>query len=103
MLLGEEYHVSKTKDFNVYGKPREDVMRPLVKSIKRTTVGVELNENYISIDSITDRRIKTCSMAIRSYIKAPPVQTIRAQGQHQMISNALTKKQTFGMCVCVCA
>ena len=45
----------KGKTGNAYGKRLEDVKRPLVKSRKKRTVGVELKENYISGDSITDR------------------------------------------------
>ena len=95
MLAGEEYHVKKTKEFDVEGKPRLE--KPKVGVLQRTLPDSELNEKYISLDAITDRRVKISSMAPRSYMKAPTVQTMRNQGQHQMISNALTKKQTFGI------
>jgi len=34
-------------------------------------------------------------MAMRPYMVAPDVQTVRKQGQHEMILNAISKKQTF--------
>ena len=34
-------------------------------------------------------------MAMRPYMVAPDVQTVRKQGQHEMILNAIQKKQTF--------
>ena len=34
-------------------------------------------------------------MAQRPYMVAPDVQTVRRQGQHEMILNAINKKQTF--------
>lgn len=89
----ENYHISKTKDFTVLGNTR--LHKPAVGVLNRPKPPAEINEQYISIDAITDRRVKTMSMANRCYFKAPPVQTIRKQGQHQMIARALNKKQTF--------
>jgi hypothetical protein len=89
----ENYHISKTKDFTVYGNTR--VNKPAVGVLSRPKPPVEINEQYISVDAITDRRIKTMSMSSHGYFNAPPVQTIRKQGQHQMIARALKNKQTF--------
>jgi len=89
----ENYHVSKTKDFTVYGNTR--LKKPAVGVLNRPKPPTEINEQYISIDAITDRRIKTMSMSSHGYFNAPPVQTIRKQGQHQMIARALKNKQTF--------
>ncbi len=89
----ENYHIGKTKDFTVYGMTR--TQKPAVPVLNRPKPVAEINEQYISIDAITDRRIKTLSMSNRGYFNAPPVQTIRKQGQHQMIARALNKKQTF--------
>lgn len=93
LLKAEEYHVSKTKEFNVTGK-----LRPLklkVKSLAKSTVKSEMNERFITTESITDKRIKISSMANRAYTNAPSVNQVRKQGQHQMILQAIAKKQTF--------
>ena len=54
-----------------------------------------MNEKFITTEAITDRRNKISSMAQRPYMVAPDVQTVRRQGQHEMILNAINKKQTF--------
>ena len=93
ILKAEEHHVIKTKDFNVYGKLRTE--KPFVKSTVKSQVPTELNEKFITTECITDRRIKIASMANRQYINAPTVEEVRKQGQHQMILQAINKKQTF--------
>ena len=93
LLKAEEYHVSKTKEFNVYGK-----LRPLklkVKSLAKSKIKPEMNEKFITTECITDKRIKISSMANRAYLNAPSVNQVRKQGQHQMILQAISKKQTF--------
>lgn len=93
LLKAEEYHVSKTKEFNVYGK-----LRPLklkVKSLAKSKLKPEMNEKFITTESITDKRIKISSMANRAYLNAPSIDQVRKQGQHQMILTAIAKKQTF--------
>jgi hypothetical protein len=91
--MAEKYHVIKTKEFTLVGTTR--TQKPGVSVLARPKPQAEINEQYISIDAITDRRVKTMSMSTRGYLHAPPVQTIRKQGQHQMIARALNKKQTF--------
>jgi hypothetical protein len=93
LLKAEEYHVSKTKEFNVYGKLRPLKMK--VKSLAKSKAKAEMNERFITTESITDKRIKISSMANRAYLNAPNVDQVRKQGQHQMILQAITKKQTF--------
>lgn len=53
----------KTKDFDVYGKLRQD--HPFVKSTAKSSVPSELNEKFITTEAITDRRVKISSMANR--------------------------------------
>jgi hypothetical protein len=93
ILKAEEHHVIKTKDFNVYGKLRQEI--PYVESIEKSNAQSELNEKFITTECITDRRVKISSMANRQYINAPSVEEVRKQGQHQMILKAINKKQTF--------
>lgn len=93
ILKAEEHHVIKTKDFNVYGKLRQE--KPYVKSTAKTSVQTELNERFITTECITDRRVRISSMANRQYMNAPTVEDVRKQGQHQMILQAINKKQTF--------
>jgi len=93
VLKAEEHHVIKTKDFDVYGKLRQE--KPFVKAIVKSQAQSELNEKFITTECITDRRVKVSSMANRQYINAPSVEEVRKQGQHQMILQAINKKQTF--------
>jgi FAD synthase len=90
ILKAEEHHVIKTKDFNVYGKLRTE--KPFVKSTQKSNIASDLNEKFITTESITDRRVKISSMANRQYINAPSVEEVRKQGQHQMILQAINKK-----------
>jgi hypothetical protein len=80
LLRAEEHHIVKTKEFNVYGRLRED--RPMVKSIQKSKADSELNEKFITTECITDRRVKIASMANRHYAQAPSVEQVRKQGQH---------------------
>ena len=93
LLKAEEHHIVKTKDFNVYGRLREEQMK--VKSLVKSKASTELNEKFITTECITDRRVKVSSMAPRYYMNAPSVENVRKQGQHQMILSAINKKQTF--------
>lgn len=93
LLKAEEHHIVKTKDFNVYGRLREEQFA--VKSLAKSRVQTELNEKFITTECITDRRVKVSSMAPRYYMNAPSVENVRKQGQHQMILSAINKKQTF--------
>lgn len=93
LLKAEEHHIVKTKDFNVYGRLREEQLN--VKSLAKSKAQSELNEKFITTECITDRRVKGSSMANRYYMNAPSVENVRKQGQHQMILSAINKKQTF--------
>jgi len=92
-LQAEQYHVTKTKEFDIIGKPRE--IKPLVSVIQRPNISKDLNQKYIMIDMLTDKRIKTTSMANRILIKAPDVEVLRKKGQHQMVESAIKKRQTY--------
>ena len=63
LLKAEEYHVVKTKDFNVVGRLRQD--KPQVKVMQKTQAQTELNEKFITTECIADRRIRISSMANR--------------------------------------
>lgn len=63
LLKGEEYHVVKTKDFNVVGRLRQD--KPVVKVMQKGQAQSELNEKFITTECIADRRVKISSMAPR--------------------------------------
>ena len=78
ILKAEEHHVIKTKDFNVYGKLRTE--KPYVKATQKSIAVADLNEKFITTECITDRRVKTSSMARRQYINAPSVEQVRKQG-----------------------
>jgi hypothetical protein len=74
-LKAEEHHVIKTKDFDVYGKLRQD--KPFVKATVKSNVPSELNEKFITTECITDRRVRISSMANRQYMNAPTVEDVR--------------------------
>ena len=93
LLKAEEHHIVKTKDFNVYGRLREEQQK--LKVLAKSSATSELNEKFITTECITDRRVKVSSMAPRYYMNAPSVENVRKQGQHQMILSAINKKQTF--------
>lgn len=78
LLKAEEHHIVKTKDFNVYGRLREEQNK--VKSLAKSSAQSELNEKFITTECITDRRIKVSSMASRYYMNAPSVENVRKQG-----------------------
>lgn len=78
LLKAEEHHIVKTKDFNVYGRLREEQLA--VKSLTKSKAASELNEKFITTECITDRRIKVSSMAPRYYMNAPSVENVRKQG-----------------------
>lgn len=59
MLKAEEHHIVKTKDFNVYGRLREE--KPFVKTITKSKANSDLNEKFITTECITDRRVKISS------------------------------------------
>ena len=75
ILKAEEHHVIKTKDFDVYGKLRQE--KPFVKATAKSNMPSELNEKFITTECITDRRIKISSMANRQYIAAPSIEEVR--------------------------
>ena len=51
-----------------------------VTAIKKSGIQPELNEKFITTESITDRRIKISSMANRAYAAAPSVEQARKLG-----------------------
>jgi len=69
---------------------RSDI--PFVKSTLKSKADSEMNEKFITTEAITDWRNKISSMAMWPYMVAPDVQTVRKQGQHEMILNAISKK-----------
>ena len=76
----QQYHMMKSKNFDLYGGARGKVQKP--GAIKKSAVRSEINEKYIITEAITDKRMKTSSMAGRSHFNAPNVQQVRKQGQH---------------------
>lgn len=80
LLKAEEHHIVKTKDFNVYGRLREE--KPFVKTLQKSKANSDLNEKFITTECITDRRVKISSQAPRFYMGAPSVEDVRKQGQH---------------------
>jgi hypothetical protein len=63
--------------------------------LKTTFPEAEFNENYIVIDKVTDKRIKTSSLSNRLYFNAPSITEVRKSGQHNFLINALDKRTTY--------
>jgi hypothetical protein len=72
LLKAEEHHIVKTKDFNVYGRLRDE--KPYVKVLEKSSANADLNEKFITTECITDRRVKISSHAPRYYMNAPSVE-----------------------------
>lgn len=53
------------------------------------------NQKFILSESVTDRRVKTVSMANRAHMKAPSVSNVRREGAHSILSKAIWKKQSY--------
>lgn len=84
----------KSYKFTIDGKERTN--NPLIPNyIKPTFPQAEFNEDYIYMEKLTDKRIKTTSTANRLYFNAPSVSQIRKSGQHHFLLNAMERKSTY--------
>ena len=91
----EDWANSKSYQFQHDGRsPRAN--NPLVpKYLKTTFPDAEFNEDYIYVEKLTDKRVKTSSVSKRLYFNAPSVNDIRKSGQHNFLVEALDKKKTY--------
>jgi hypothetical protein len=89
-----EYVKKKSVEFNVKCAERKEP--PNVPYLKTTFPEAEFNEDYISVEKMTDHRIKTSSLANRLYFNAPSINEIRKSGQHNFLLEALDNKKTYG-------
>ena len=68
-----------------------------IKSIKKLDIfHIKYCFRYILTESVTDKRIKISSLSNRLYLKAPNVNEIRNQGNHQTMLATLDKKNVLG-------
>jgi hypothetical protein len=65
------------------------------KYIRTTFPEAEFNEDFIAIEKITDKRVKTSSVANRLNFHAPSLNEIRKSGQHNFLLNALNRRSTY--------
>jgi hypothetical protein len=65
------------------------------KYIRTTFPEAEFNEDYIAIEKVTDKRVKTSSVANRLNFHAPSINEIRKSGQHNFLLNALNRRSTY--------
>mmetsp|Transcript_6797 Transcript_6797/g.12276 ORF Transcript_6797/g.12276 Transcript_6797/m.12276 type:complete len:1696 (-) Transcript_6797:1566-6653(-) len=91
-MAADEYKHTKTKAFDVYGVPRRQ--KVTVQALRTSSPVKEINEQYIMSDSITDRRVRTSSMAKRLHVKAPSVMQIRKEGWHKTLEKSRLKHET---------
>ena len=92
---GEKWHEIKNYKYAVDGSsPRKPNPR-IPGYLKTTFPEAEFNEDYIYIEKMTDKRIKTSSVANRLYFNAPSINMIRKSGQHNFLLEALDKKKTY--------
>ena len=88
-----EWHEAKTMKFTYDGELRKE--NPLIpKYLKPTFPQAEFNEDYIYIEKLTERRVKTSSVANRIYFNAPSVEEIRKSGQHDLLLEAMENRRT---------
>lgn len=92
-----EYVKKKTVEYDHKCSERKEP--PNVPYLKTTFPEAEFNEDYISVEKMTDHRIKTSSLANRLYFNAPSINEIRKSGQHNFLLEALDKKKTYGKCL----
>ena len=99
--INDEYNQQKSKEwaesksikYTVDGNLRTN--NPLVPHyIKPTFPQAEFNEDYIYIDKLTERRVKTSSVSNRIYFNAPSIEEIRKSGQHDILMEALENRRT---------
>jgi hypothetical protein len=91
----EVWHNMKSYRYSYDGKsPRSN--NPLVPNYLRSSFPEAVfNEDYICVEKLTEKRLKTSSVANRLYFNAPSVNEIRKSGQHNFIEKALDKKKTY--------
>lgn len=89
----EEYSLIKSKNFDVYGNPRQDKLT--VNALRTSSPESTPNAKFILTESATDRRGRTVSQSNRVHIKAPTVQEMRREGTHSVLHKALMKKQSY--------
>ena len=78
--------------YNVDGGLRQS--NPLVPHyIKPTFPQADFNEDYIYIDKLTEKRVKTSSVSNRIYFNAPSVEEIRKSGQHDILLEAIEHRR----------
>ena len=88
-----EWVESKTMKYTVDGGLRQS--NPLVPHyIKPTFPQADFNEDYIYIDKLTEKRVKTSSVSNRIYFNAPSVEEIRKSGQHDILLEAIEHRRT---------
>ena len=99
--INDEYNQQKSKEwtesksikYTVDGNLRTN--NPLVPHyIKPTFPQAEFNEDYIYIDKLTERRVKTSSVSNRIYFNAPSIEEIRKSGEHDILMEALENRRT---------
>mmetsp|Transcript_4562 Transcript_4562/g.3774 ORF Transcript_4562/g.3774 Transcript_4562/m.3774 type:complete len:170 (+) Transcript_4562:3232-3741(+) len=86
----EQYHMSKTHKFDVYGKDRQE--KPQVNCLDRPVPEKILNTKYIVTESSTERRVRISSMARRLHLYAPSIDNVRTQGTHEIMKMSMDKK-----------
>jgi hypothetical protein len=91
----ENWTQSKSYKFNHDGKSSRQINPLVPKYLKTTFPEAEFNEDYIYVEKLTDKRIKTSSVSRRLYFNAPSVNDIRKSGQHNFLVEALDKKKTY--------
>ena len=91
----ERWHEIKNYKFSVDGKSPRKNNPKMPNYLKTTFPEAEFNEDYIYIEKMTDKRIKTSSVANRLYFNAPSINMVRKSGQHNFLLEALDKKKTY--------
>jgi hypothetical protein len=92
--MNEKWFKLRTAQFAHDGSPRGPNVK-VPAYLKTTFPEAEFNEDYIAIDKVTDKRIRTSSVSNRLYINAPSITEVRKSGQHNFLLNALDKRTTY--------
>ena len=99
--LKEEYNAQKAREWQdlktmkyTYDGALRNVNPKVPHYLKPTFPQAEFNEDYIYIEKLTERRVKTSSVANRIYFNAPSVEEIRKSGQHDFLIEAMENRRT---------
>ena len=84
--IAEEYHLKKTKEFDVYGGNRKSMPEG---HLRKTSPNSKINTKYVMTETFTDKRVRTISQVNRPLFKAPDTQRFRRSSNISILSASI--------------